>query len=136
MAYNVICIYYIFNLLAQGNCTVTAINPTNLTAVGKVFAIAYGTQNVMIQCNCSNVNGTALYFIRWFDSEGISIHHQTDHKYVPGIPHFLKAHNDKNVILVVPVFNDSYDGIYTCGVEKSFPSKEPNIDIDLTFGKY
>ena len=127
---------HMFNILAQGNCTITAINPAKLTPAGKVFAIAYGTQNVMIQCNCSNVNGTVLDSIRWFDSEGLRVHHKLHHKYVSDTPHLMRTHDDKNVILVVPILNDSYDGIYTCGVGKIFPPEEPNIDIDLTFGKY
>ena len=131
-----ICIYlyYTFILSAQGNCTVTAINPANLTATDKVLAIAYGTENVMIQCNCYNVNDKALRFTRWFDSNGIRIQYKTHHTYVSGAI-YLKRTTNYGVVLVIPLFNNSYDGIYTCGNGKNFPPKEPNIDISLTFGE-
>ena len=127
--------YYAFNLSAQGNCSVTAINPTNLTAVDKVFAIVYGTENVMIQCNCFDVNEKALSSIKWFDSNGIRLRFQRNHKYIAGDLHLMRTHNNSGVILVIPMFNNSYDGVYTCGIGRNFPPKEPNIDISLTFGK-
>ena len=127
-------VYYAFNLSAQGNCTVTAINPTNLTATGKVLAIAYGTENVTIQCNCFDVNEKALSSVRWFDSKGIRLRFQRHHKYAAGALHLIRT-NNSGAILVIPIFNNSYDGIYTCGIGRNFPPKEPSIDISLTFGK-
>ena len=127
-------VLYIFILSAQGNCTVTTINPANLTATGKVLAIAYGTENVMIQCNCYNVNDEALSFIRWFDANGSRIRYKTHHKYVSGAI-YLKRTTNYGAVLVLPIFNNSYDGIYTCGIGNKFPPKEPNIDINLTFGE-
>ena len=127
-------VYYTFVLSAQGNCTVTAINPANLTADGKGVEIAYGTQNVMIQCNCYNVNGKALSSVRWFDTNGIRIHYKTHNEYVSGAMYLMRSTNH-SVVLVIPIFNNSYDGIYTCGIGRNFPPKEPNIDINLIFGE-
>ena len=122
---------YVFDLSAQGNCTITPMNPTSFITRGGVLPVPYGMQNVMIQCNCSDVIGIALDPIRWFYSNGSIIDHQTDH----GFPYFTRAPDDKNVVLVIPTFNDSYDGIYSCGFGKKFPPKEPNLDISLTFGE-
>ena len=42
----------VVDVSAQGSCTITPINPTTLTTAGGV--LPNGTENVMIQCNCSD----------------------------------------------------------------------------------
>lgn len=99
-----------------------------------VLPVAFRTKNVMIKCSCSDVNGTALGPIRWFDFSGTRIFHQVQHLYVPGTPYFTNNISDDKNVLVIPTFNDTYDGIYTCGVGTHFPPK-PSVDINLIFGK-
>ena len=102
------------DVLAQGGCTITPISPTTLTATGGV--LANGTENVIIQCNCTDDDGMVVNRIRWYDPAGTrlrSSHHvQFDHN----IPYFERVNNDdSNIILIIPIFNCSYDGTYTCG---------------------
>ena len=72
--------------------------------------------------------------VRWFDPNGIRVIQQINNNYVLGTPYFTKTSDDRNVVLVIPTFNDSYDGIYSCGFGKIFPPKEP-VKVDLTFGE-
>ena len=53
---------------AQGRCTITSINPTTLSAAGGV--LASGTEYVVIQCSCSDDNGTVVDCVRWYDPDG------------------------------------------------------------------
>ena len=122
MALHIIIVHYVcfivhpvVDVSAQGGCTITPINPTTLTAAGGV--LASGTENVMIQCNnCTGDDGT-LTNIRWYDPNEIRlVDPDRNHNYVTGTPHFLRVDGaSDNIILVIPTFNDSYDGIYTCG---------------------
>ena len=130
-SYNYMCT---FGSSVQGNCTITTINPTNLTISSGVLSVAFGMENLTIQCNCSNVIDMILDPVRWFDTNGLRVIQQTNESYVHGNPYFTKTSNDRNVVLVIPTFNDSYDGIYSCGYGKNFPPKEP-VRVDLTFGK-
>ena len=98
---------------AQGGCTITPINPTTLTAAGGV--LASGTDNVMIQCNCTDDDGTVIKVVRWYDPNWNRLISPRSYRYVPDVPHFIRVANDDNIILVIPTFNDSYDGTYTCG---------------------
>ena len=117
---------------AQGGCTITPINPTTLTAAGGVLAI--GTENVTIRCNnCTDKYGT-LEHVRWYDPAGNRlVDPVTNNDYVPGTPHFLRVDGANNdIILVIPTFNDSYDGTYTCGMKvKHYPPGAPNAVINL-----
>ena len=90
-----------------------------------ILSVAYGTKNVTIQCSCSNVND-----LKWFGPNTI-----IDETFLPDAPYFTKNFDDKNIVLIIPTFNDSYDGNYSCGFGNSFPPKQP-IDIYLTIGKY
>ena len=119
---------------AQGGCTITPINPTTLTTAGGV--LASGTENVMIQCNnCTDDGGEVLSRVRWYDPDGTRIRTSTNNIYVPGTPYFTRV-NDANddSILVIPTFNDSYDGTYTCGerVDSGKLPGPPNAAVTLT----
>ena len=121
------------NVSAQSGCTITPINPTTLTTAGGV--LASGTENVMIQCNnCTNDDGT-LDRIRWYDPDGYRLPRPANNHYVPGAPHFLKVDDgNDDIILVIPTFNDSYDGTYTCGerVNYGLLPGPPNAVVNLT----
>ena len=117
----------------QGGCTITPINPTTLTAAGGV--LTSGTENVMIQCNCTYDNGTVVNMVRWYDPDGTRLIISTNDKYVTGSPYYSREPDDTNTALVIPTFNNSYDGTYYCG--RKFgrgPPQPPNAFVNLTIG--
>ena len=69
----------------------------------------------MIQCSCSEGDGTVITALRWwYGYDGISYRLP---RFWPGdnpsTPYFIRDDNRK-VTLVIPTFNDSYNGNYTC----------------------
>ena len=105
----------VVDVSAQGSCTITPLNPTTLTATGG--ALPNGTMNVMIQCNCTNDDGTVVSLVRWYDPDGTRLFSKESNRFDASAPHFTRVNDgsDTHVILVIPTFNDSYDGTYTCG---------------------
>ena len=126
-------VHAVVDVSAQSQCTITPINPNTLTIAGGV--LSSGTVNVMIRCNnCTDGDGTVLSRVRWYDPGGNKLLRPRNNYYVHGTPHFTKVNNtDNDIILVIPTFNDSYDGIYTCGerVTKGLPGP-PNAVVTLT----
>ena len=119
------------DISAQGGCTITLINPTTLTAAGGI--LASGTENVMIKCNCTDDDGMVVGRVRWYDPDGTRLLINTQHGYINGTPYFRKAPNNVNILLVIPTFNDSYYGTYTCGRRSaSLPVGAPNATVKLT----
>ena len=115
---------------AQGGCTITPINPTTLTTAGGVLAI--GTVNVMIQCSCTNDNGKVIDHVRWYDPDGTRLLVRDNYRYVAGTPYYIRELNQTFIVLVIPTFNDTYDGTYTCGRKvKFYPPGAPNSTINL-----
>ena len=126
------------NVSAQGGCTITPINPTTLTTAGGV--LASGTENVTIRCNNCIDDGDTLSRVRWYDPGRNRLPRPVNNAYVPGAPHYRRVNNANNdIILVIPTFNDSYDGMYTCG-ERVDDNKRgqlpgpPNAAVILTIG--
>ena len=116
---------------AQRGCIITPRNPTTLTAAGGVLAI--GTKNVTVHCNCTYDNGTVVNRVRWYDPDGTRLLVNTNDKHVVGRPYYIREFDETNVVLVIPTFNDSYDGIYICGKRvKFYPPGAPNNAINLT----
>ena len=116
----------------QEECTITPLNPTNvLTATGG--ALASGTENVMIQCSCTITNDEV---VRWYDPDGNQLVNNGSKNFIPGTPHYTRVEgstDDMNIILVIPIFNDTYDGTYTCGRRVSNTELgAPNISVVLT----
>ena len=99
------------SVVAKEECTITPLNPTTLTFTGG--ALASGTENVTIQCSCTVNNDSAK--IRWYNPDGSQIYHEGHMHHVNGTPYSTIRDNDTNITLVIPKFNDSYDGIYNCG---------------------
>ena len=123
----------VVDVSAQGSCTVTPINPTTLTAAGGVLPI--GTENVMIWCNCSDDYGTVFTTVRWHDPGGILVDRIGPGDDIPSTPYFTRPsdhNNNRNVILVIPTFSDSYDGNYTCGRRRSGRLVQPIVTVNLT----
>ena len=110
------------------SCTITPINPTTLTAAGGV--LANGTENVTIRCN----NCGTLERVKWYDPDGNRLVDPVNSNgYIPGTPHFSRVNGtDNDIVLVIPTFNDSYDGIYTCGMKvRQYPPGPPNAIVNL-----
>ena len=89
----------------------------------------------MFQCNnCIDDDGNPLPNLRWYDAHGNRPPRLGTTNYIPGAPHFTRVGND-NITLVIPTFNDSYDGNYICGrrVGNGLPGP-PTATISLTIG--
>ena len=116
------------------SCTITPLNPTTLTATGG--ALVSGTTDVRIQCTCAVTMGN----IRWYDINAnflVQLTHLTE--YVDGSPYFILGAtigNVQNVTLVIPTFNDFYDGTYNCGIFVSNTEfTSPSAAVTLTIGE-
>ena len=115
------------------SCTITPRNPTTLTGAGGV--LASGTENVMIHCNCVDGNNMAVGPVRWYDPDGDRLVSSNNNQFNDTVPHFTRAaqNDNRNVILVIPTFTDSYDGTYTCGRRNSDGSLgTPSATITLS----
>ena len=124
-------IHPVVDVSAQGGCIITPINPTTLTTAGGV--LASGTENVMIRCNCTYYNGTVIDRVSWYDPDGTRLLVSDNDNYVAGTPYYNREPNDINIALVIPTFNDSYDGTYYCGRRFSRgPPEPPNAVVNLT----
>jgi len=117
---------------AQGSCTITPINHlTTLTVDGGVLADE--TQNVKIECRCMNDSNVTLTSARWFDPNNMRIFLQNN---APnGAPYRISSDRGTLAILVIPTFNDSYTGTYTCEIGLSFPPHPFGTIILTLFGK-
>jgi len=109
------------------SCTVTPTSPNNLTAAGGV--LFNRTQNVTIECECVDDHGTQLMGVRWFFFDATLVARQTDPP--NGAPYCISANSGRLSTLVIPTFNDSYDGTYICGLGNTYPPN-PLTTISLT----
>jgi len=122
----------VVDVSARGSCTVTPTSPNNLTAAGGV--LVDGTQNVVIKCKCVDDNGARLRKIRWFFPDTTIVAKQTDAP--AGAPYRMRNNRKKIHTLVIPTFNDSYAGTYTCGVSEDNPNPLTTITLTLQSEKY
>ena len=114
------------------SCTITPQNHTNdLTADGG--ALVSGTTNVRIQCVCTGTNDNQL--VRWYDINTNFLTRSVNPDYVDGSPYYI-LNSRTNVTLVIPTFNDSYDGTYNCGIRVSDTEfTSPSAAVTLTIGE-
>ena len=99
-------------MVAEEECTITPLNSTTLTSTG--VALAIGTENVMIRCNCTINNDSAV--IRWYNPDGSQILFKGRNQSANSTPYFTKNNqSDTNITLVIPKFIESYNGTYNCG---------------------
>ena len=78
-----------------------------------------------IRCSCTESDGTAVQIVRWYNPTGTRLlSPRFTTMFNPNIPYFTRVNGDfedpvdyTDIILVIPTFNDSYDGMYTCGRE-------------------
>ena len=111
------------------SCTITPLNPTTLTATGG--ALVSGTTDVRIQCVCIVSTGS----VRWYDINTMFVNRDTHEDYVAGSPYYM-LNSRTNVTLVIPIFNDSYDGTYNCGIRVSNTEfNDPSAAVTLTIGE-
>ena len=83
------------------NCIIIPLNPSFLLVDG---GINNGTSNVMINCDCFN---TGHQQIRWYSP---------DKEEILAEPEDLPYVTQEKGTLVIPIFNDSYQGTYYCRV--------------------
>ena len=118
-------------VVVKGKCILTPINPTTLTSTGGT--LPNGTESVMIQCNCTNDDGIKINHVRWYDPDGNKL--LRSGRFNDDVPYFTRVtdRDNTNVILVIPIFTSSFDGIYTCGrrVNRGLPGP-PSASINLT----
>jgi len=79
-----------------------------------VLFIQENVNNVKIYCNCSG-----RYPVRWFSPGGKQV--PTVYNVPNGAPFFKRGYERNSAIIIIPTFNYSYAGTYTCGVGTSFP---------------
>ena len=89
-------------------------------------------EEVKIQCSCLYGNDMVMDPIHWFSPDGNRVTDQINSSFVD--PYSRNSDNG-SIILIIPTFNDSNDGTYSCGFGKKFPPKKPNVYIDLSIGK-
>ena len=116
----------VVDVSAQSSCTVTPINPPTLTAAGGV--LANGTENVTFECNCSFASSD----VRWYDPNGDPVRSTSSNSYMVGSPY--RVDGDNNVTLVIPTFNDLYNGNYTCRRRGTNESSPTATTVTLTIG--
>ena len=115
---------------AQASCTITPISPTTLTATGGV--LPNESMDVMIRCVCSDDGGSVFTNIRWYKPDGSQVPRFESDRFIAGAPHYTRPsvdRNNRNLTLVIPTFNDSYDGDYTC---RRRSGESPIATVSLT----
>ena len=90
-------------------------SPITLTTTGG--AIPSWTMNVRIRCSCTESNGDPVDPVRWYDPAGTRlVSAQNAAQFNPNAPHFERVDGaNSDILLIIPTFSDSYDGVYTCG---------------------
>ena len=92
----------------------------------------------MIRCTCADDNGTVITNIRWWYPDESRISRiAIGGSSTASTPHFTRAsgdNNNRNITLVIPTFNDSYDGNYTCRRKSDGSLISPTASVILTIG--
>ena len=103
------------------NCIIFPLNPSFPPTDG---AVNNGTSNVMINCLCYNIDNQQ---IRWYSpvKEQISLNSAEP----KDLPYVILEKGT----LVIPLFNDSYEGTYYCGIENN-SILTANINLTLWTG--
>ena len=89
---------------------------------------------MMIQCNCTYDDGRVVDPVRWYNSDGTKLMSSYRSWFDDSVPHFTRVtdDDDSNIILVIPTFNYSNDGTYTCGRRTIGFAGTPNAAVTLT----
>ena len=90
----------------------------------------------MIQCVCTSDDGKIVGKVRWYDPAGTRLVTSSNDDFEASVPHITRINgSDTHVTLVIPTFNDSYDGTYKCGNRQGESDNgpgSPNVDVTLT----
>ena len=95
---------------------------------------------MIIRCNCSEDDGSEITNARWYGPDENLVPRLGTNSFIAGAPHFTRAsgdHNNRNITLVIPRFNDSYDGNYICGrrgESTTDPPLPPTATVSLIIG--
>jgi len=110
----------VVNVAAQ-KCTVTPINPINLS--DSVGVLVDGTQNVTIKCTCMSAQNRSVN-PKWFFENWTQVSSNDP----TGGPFLSISSDKKEAFLNIPRFSDRYKGLYRCSRQ---PKKVPKSSIKL-----
>ena len=120
-------------LSTQEECTIIPLNPTHVLNVTG-GTLTSGTENVTIQCSCT-INNDTDDRVRWYNPDGNQLYNNASVNFIPGTPHYKRAEgptDNMNIILVIPTFNNTYDGTYYCGIRVDRTTfRAPNASVVL-----
>ena len=106
MLFIVTCLIFVFfytgDNVTTPNCIIIPLNPSFLHADGGINS---GTSNVMVNCKCFDVN---YQQIRWYFPGQRKV--TFSYAESEDLPYVI------NGTLIIPIFNNSYQGTYHCGV--------------------
>ena len=93
--------------LSAQKCSITPVNPTDLTSTGGV--LKDGTKNVTVECKCNDGSNNSISDIKW-----LTLNNQYLQNNTSSIPYSNPSRGQKVATLLIPVFNYIYEGNYTC----------------------
>ena len=121
--------HVVMDITAQ-KCTITSINPAELTDAGGI--LQDGMPNVTIECSCSNDMDTEIPQIRWFFPNGSKVKRIANTP--DGSPYFKRV-SYSVATLIIPVFSADFKGKYTCKPINGFNSNSPMYTLQLLLGE-
>ena len=88
-----------------------------------------------IQCVCTVTENDQR--VRWYDINTQFLTQSGRSGHVAGSPYYMpNTDSNTDVTLVIPTFNDSYDGTYNCGIRVSNTEfTSPSSAVTLTIGE-
>ena len=125
-----LCLVHVVVCSTAQRCTITPVNPPDLTD----GILNDGTPNVTIDCSCSHNEGIAITKVKWFFPDGSRARSIT--KTSPGSPYVATSNSDTVSTLIIPVFDDTYKGNYTCKPRDELENNSPMSTIQLLLGEY
>ena len=97
-----------------------------LSVLDGEITVPNGAQNITITCYCSNSFKERLDTVRWFFNETRIL---LKHNVTKGHPYIVL--NEALATLIIPTFNNSYSGTYTCGNDNDMDKTTVKSSIRL-----
>ena len=91
------------------SCNINPKIPSILTITGKVLVFHNGTQNITIACYCKDRFNRRIERVRWF------FYNKTIQRDTSSGGHPYVVLDRNLATLIIPTFNGSFSGMYTCG---------------------
>lgn len=110
----------------DSKCTISPKSPSSLTT--EEGGLVNNTQNVEIDCSCMDSNGAAIRNVRWLSPNKLSI--RTKDETIDGAPYSNLTGDETVAVLIVPNFNDTYSGRYTCTTGNTTSTRTVMSDFD------